>query len=326
MLPQASNMPSGFRILVLLLLISGAVALLISSASAGMGVTISADGDQSYYLGEVVVFRGQNTESESTYLFLTGPNLQEPGVKLTSPSNAVVSGNPDSFTIVKTKPDKTWEYAFYTANLKLDAGTYTIYALSQPKTKNQPDPDAAQVGLIIKKPFIIAEITSPEVDKGQPFTINGTAEGIPTEVQIWIFGENYVFTTKNPVNPDASFTFNGDATMSGKLPTGQNYIIVQHPMQNNQFDIAVSSDYVRNLKLNNGTNLFRITGPGSLQGSDAADALISAFSDTGAYDDTYTVMPFQATDTGGPGQQSHLLYIPVGGLLLVLGIVLWKRN
>ncbi len=56
----------------------------------------------------------------------------------------------DSFTIVKTKPDKTWEYAYYTANLKWGAGTYTIYALSQPKTVDQVDPDAAHVGIALK--------------------------------------------------------------------------------------------------------------------------------------------------------------------------------
>jgi len=56
----------------------------------------------------------------------------------------------------------------------------------------------------------------------------------------------------------------------------------------NQFDFVVSGDYVRNQILNNGTNIFKLTGPGSLQGSDAADALIAAISDQAANDDTYT--------------------------------------
>ena len=68
-------------------------------------------------------------------------------------------------------------------------------------------------------------------------------------------------------------------------------------MQDNKFNIDVSGDYV---KLNNDTNLFKITGPGSLQGSDAADALIAAISDHEAHDDTYTndtytIVPFQVT-------------------------------
>jgi len=336
MLPQGNNNPSGYRILILLLLISGAAALLISCASAGTGITISADGDQSYYLGEKVVLRGQSPDADTVYLFLTGPNLQATGVKLTSPDKAVVSGNPDSFTVVKTKPDKTWEYAFYTANLKLDAGTYTISALSQTKTEDQLGPDAAHVGLILKKPFITAEISPSSVSKGQSFTVKGIAEGIPSAVQIWIIGDNYVFNTTTPVNPDASFTFTGDTQPSGKLPKGQCYLIVQHPMADNQFDFVVSGDYVRNLKLNNGTNVFKLTGPGSLQGSDAADALIAAISDQEANDhtytnDTYTIVPFQVTDaTTVPVQRTTqhapLQYAPLGAIVMVLGIEVWNRH
>ncbi|MDO9325951.1 MAG: hypothetical protein Q7T80_13460 [Methanoregula sp.] len=287
-------------------------AVPVSGSSAGTGVSIAAQGDRSYYLGEKVVFSGHNYDSDSTYLFITGPGLfvTGPGIpndggKLTSPQQEVISGNPDSFTVVKTKPDKSWEYVFYTANLPLDAGTYTVYAVSQPKAKDQLGPAAANAGIILKKPFITTEITPSSVLKGQPFTVKGIAEGMPLVVQIWIIGEAYTYTTKTPVNSDAVFTFNADAAISGKLPVEQNYLIVQHPMQNNQFDIDISGDYVRNLNLNNGTNVFRINGPGSLQGSDAADALITAISDQEAHDktytsDMYTMVPFQVTDARSP--------------------------
>ena len=69
----ASNNPSGFWKMVLLLIIVGAAALMISPVSADTGVTIAAQGDQSYYLGEKVVFSGHNYDSDSTYLFITGP-------------------------------------------------------------------------------------------------------------------------------------------------------------------------------------------------------------------------------------------------------------
>ncbi|MEN6611773.1 MAG: hypothetical protein ABFC24_13105 [Methanoregulaceae archaeon] len=276
------------------------------SSSAGTGVTISADGDHSYYLGEKVILRGQSPDADTVYLFLTGPNLQATGVQLTSPEKAVVSGKPDSFTVVKTKPDKTWEYSFYTANIPFDAGTYSIYAVSQPKAKDPSGSGAANVGIIIKKPFLTANISSPDVVPGQSFTVTGTAEGNPPEVRIWIIGDNYVYSTTTPVNIDGLFTFNADTALSGKLPAGQNYLIVEHPMADNQFDFAVSGDYVRNLKQNNGTNLFRITGPGSLQGSDAVKALISPISDQEAHDhtyanDTYTIVPFQVTASASAG-------------------------
>ena len=310
------------------------------------GVTVSADGDQSYYLGEKVVLRGLSPDADTVYLFLTGPNLQAPGVKLTSPYKAVISENPDSFTVVKTKPDKTWEYAFYTANLKLDAGTYTIFALGQPKAKDQLGPGAANVGMALKKPFITANISSFNIVKGQPFTVTGIAEGIPPEVKIWIIGDAYVYTTKTPVNSDASFTYTADTAISGKLPAGQNYLIVQHPMADNQFDFVVSGDYIRNLKLNNGTNVFRLTGPGSLQGSDAAAAFIAAISDQEANDhtltnDVYTMVPFQITDAGSPTpqataattapvqrttQHAPFQYALFGAIVAVAGIAIWKKH
>jgi hypothetical protein len=347
MLSQGKNNPSGYRILILLLLISGAAALLISCASAGTGITISADGDQSYYLGEKVVLRGQSPDADTVYLILTGPKdvLPAMGAELTSPNRGVVSGNPDSFTLVKTKPDKTWEYAFYTANLKLDAGTYTIYAVNQPEAKDQLGPAAANVGMALKKPFITAEISSSNVVKGQPFTVTGIAEGIPPEVQIWIIGDTFAYTTKTPINSNAFFTFTADAALSGNLTAGKNYLIIQHPMADNQFDFVVSGEYLRNQKLNNGTNVFKLTGPGSLQGSDAADALIAAISDQEADDktltnDMYTIIPFQVTDAGSPTSQAiaattapvqrttqhaPLQYAPVGAIVLILGIAAWKR-
>jgi hypothetical protein len=265
------------------------------------GVTISADGDQSYYLGEKVVLRGLSPDADTVYLFLTGPNLPETGAQLTTPDQGVVSGNPGTFTSVKTQSDKTWTYPWYTSGLMLDAGTYTIYAVGQPNATDQLGPGAANVGIIIKKPFISGAISAPDIVQGQSFTVTGIAEGIPPYVRIWIFSDNYAYTTTTPVRPDATFTFDADAALSGKLPTGQNYLVAEHPMADKQADFVVSGDYIRDLKLIDGTDIFRITGPGSLQGSDAADALIAAISKGEVHDETYTrdtyfLIPFRITD------------------------------
>jgi hypothetical protein len=300
---QNSNNPSGSWKIILLLIMVGTAALMISPASADAGVTIAASGDVSYYQGEKVVFSGRNYDSDTTYLFIEGPEIPKNGGKLTTPRQDVVSGNTGSFAIAPTQADKSWEYVYDTHNLNLGAGTYTIYAVSQPKAKDQLNGvSSAEVGIILKKPFITAEISSYNVVKGLPFTVTGTAvtDGNPSQVQIWIFGDTSVIITKTPVNPDGSFTFTADAALSGKIPEGKNYLIVEHPMADNQSDFVVSGDYVRDQKLNNGTDLFRLTGPGSLQGSNAVDALTAAISDQEANDhsyanDTYTLIPFQVT-------------------------------
>ena len=43
-------------------------------------VTIVAAGNQNYYLGEEVKFSGTNTETQTTYLMITGPNLYVRGI------------------------------------------------------------------------------------------------------------------------------------------------------------------------------------------------------------------------------------------------------
>ena len=301
---QTSNNPYGFWKIILLLIMAGAVVLSLSPVSAEKPfVTIVAQGDQSYYMGEKVVFSGMNTDSDSTYLFIIGPNLAEGGGKLASPNQNATSGIPGSFTLVKTKPDKTWEYTWYTSDVRLDAGTYSVYAVTKPETKDQFNnlTTYGTVGIIYKKPFITGGISPSSVSQGQPFTVSGVAEGIPPNVQIWILGNNYLSKSIESVNStDASYKYIVPGEVTSKFAAGQYFAIVQHPMRYNKFNLDVSGDYV---KLNNDTNIFKITGPGSLQGSDAADALITAISDQEANDktltnDTYTIVPFQVTDTG----------------------------
>jgi hypothetical protein len=327
-----SEKTSRFYKMILLIIIAGTAVVLISPVSAETGVTVSAQGDQSYYLGEEIVLSGSNYDSDFTYLFMTGPGISPVGGKLTSPLQNVTSGDSGSFDRVPTKPDKTWEYTLYTYNLGINPGPYALYAVSQPKTAAQvtaPDNQSARV--IFKKPFITAEITPSAISKGQPFTVTGFAEGNPGAVQAWIIGDNYAFTTTSPTNPDSSFVFNITTQISEKLPAGQWYLIVQHPMQNNQLDIVASGDWVKNLQLNGGSsgsgmNLFRITGAGSLQGHDAAEALIAALNDP-TVDDTYTEIPFVVTaPVQQPTPASPLQYAPFGALVLIGAIILWSRR
>jgi hypothetical protein len=290
--------------MILLLILAGTAVLLMSPAAAETGVTISAQGDHSYYLGEEVILTGTNYDSDFTYLFITGPGISPDGGKLTAPLRNVVSGDPGSFDKVQTQPDKTWEFPFYSYNLGINPGPYVIYAVSQPKTAGQlTRTDTKSVSVIFKKPFITAEIKPSDVIKGQPFTVAGYAEGNPGAVQLWIVGDNYVFNTAVPTGSNQSYVFTSTSQILEKIPKGQSYLIVQHPMQNNQPDITRSGDWVQSVQSggsspNGGTNLFRIAGAGSLQGRDAAEALIAALNDP-KVDDTYTEIPLYVTDYSG---------------------------
>jgi len=301
----ASNNPLGFWKMILLLIVAGTVVLSLSPVSAEKPVvTIVAQGDQSYYMGETVVFAGTNTDSDSTYLFITGPNLPNNGGNLASPDQDTVSGNHGSFTLVKTKPDKTWEYTWYTSDLRLDAGSYTVYAVTKPETKDQFNDltTYGTVSIIYKKPFLMTAISPKPFLKGQPFTVNGYAEGDPSAVQIWILGNNFFSLITVPVDKDALYTFTADAEFSNKLAAGDYYLIAEHPMADYRFDFTFNGEYVTVMEDNTTINLFKVRGPGSLQGKDAAEALVFALSENEHRNetlarDTHAIVAFSVGET-----------------------------
>lgn len=275
-------------------------------------VTIVAAGDQSYYLGEEIKFSGTNTETYKTYLLLIGPNLPQYGAQIASQdprNNAVTNNDATTFKVVDVNGDNTWSWKWGTASYALDAGTYTIYAISQPSdTQSSHLTNAAYgtVSVIIKKPFVSATASQSTVAKGDKVFITGTAEGDPSSVSIWIMGKNYAAVNTESVNSDSSFSYEIKQETTKGLSSGQYFVVVQHPMQNKQFDVYLSSTasgtadygYVLNRLLvasgstsTAGSHIFKLLGSNSLQGSDAAEALAEGINDANV-DDTYTKLQF----------------------------------
>jgi trimeric autotransporter adhesin len=271
-------------------------------------VTITAAGDQSYYLGEEIKFSGTNTESYWTYLFIIGPNLPEYGAQIQKddPRNWKVLDQIEStFKKISVMSDNTWSWKWGTSNVALDAGTYTIYALAAPRDKVPADISKTAYGtvsIIIKKPFVSATASQSTVAKGDKLFVTGTAEGKPGPgVAIWVLGKNKVLYATESVNADASFSYELTQDTTRDLASGQYFIVVQHPMQNDRFDIVrdgpfppATDVWVKNLQLVTATNtarIFKIEGGGSLQGTDAAEALVQGINDPNV-DDTYTKLQF----------------------------------
>jgi hypothetical protein len=128
---------------------------------AGKGyVTIVAAGNQSYFLGDEIPFSGTNTETYKTYLFITGPNLPEQGSQIHHPDPRhwpVEDNNTATFKAMDVNGDHTWSWKWGTANYALDAGVYTIYAVSKPYDKNHLENAAyGTVSIIIKRPIVPA--------------------------------------------------------------------------------------------------------------------------------------------------------------------------
>jgi trimeric autotransporter adhesin len=167
-------------------------------------VTVVAAGDQSYYLGQEVKLSGTNSETDTVYMFITGPNLPSVGGTLIDPRARVIDGDPFSFTTASVLDDNTWEYKWQTSNLNIDAGTYTVYAVATPNDRdNLGNTQYSTVSIIVKKPFVSAVASQSTVAAGDKFYIRGVAQGQPSVgIAIWTLGKNYAKydTTTVPSN------------------------------------------------------------------------------------------------------------------------------
>jgi trimeric autotransporter adhesin len=264
----------------------------ISVTVAKGGVTIVAAGSQVYYLGEEIKLSGTNTESDTTYFFMVGPNLNSNGVGLIITDVGVTSSG-GQFEDAVVQSDDTYKYDWQTSALDLDAGTYTIYAVSQPVDKSDLGTAAyGSTSVTIKKPFVSATVSQPTIAKGDRVYVEGTAEGNPSSVAIWILGKNYNKVASQTVDSDSTYKYEITQADTADLASGQYFIVVQHPMQNAAFDVYQDGQYVyKNTGSGDPLSIFKLEGSGSLQGSDAAEALIQAINDPNI-DDTYTKLNF----------------------------------
>jgi PKD repeat protein len=223
------------------------------------------------YLGETVRLYGTNSDSKWTYLFITGPCQSCAGENM-EVTKTVVNGVASTFTVVPVKSDGTWEYYWYTRNLQIDLGQYTIYASSMPNDapalEGVPCHDCSDVAISCaawtKKPFTFLEPTitadiNPKILKivccaPTSIIVSGEAAGLRGEaigqayntvpLGIWVFGENkvaglkYWFDTVYVDCPTGQFSYDLSTYIDTLgLQPGTYKVIVQHPMYNHRLDI-----------------------------------------------------------------------------------------
>ncbi|MCX6683389.1 MAG: hypothetical protein NTZ37_01475 [Methanoregula sp.] len=136
--------------------------------------------------------------------------------------------------------------------------------------------------------------SSSSIANGDPVSIRGIATGHPQNgLQIWVIGYNYVKIDTVQVNADNTYSYEMKSSDTQDLASGQYLVIIQHPMMNGQFDIVYDpgTGSVINRQLGDGTVIFQLTGPGSLQTPDAGSALLRAINNQNI-DDSFTTVSF----------------------------------
>ncbi|MDE2443600.1 MAG: hypothetical protein O0X49_04380, partial [Methanocorpusculum sp.] len=254
------------------------------------GLTIATtDSGRSYYLGQEIKLTGTNTDSDTTYLFLTGPNLNPAGISLDGTG---------TFSKAPVSSDNTWTYTWDTGSSGLDIGTYTIYAVGSKSDKFQlAGTQYATLSIQLRQPDLSIGTTSLTAAKGDYIHIAGTASGSPAGVAIFIFGTNYYQRITTPVD---NGRYDYKMYLPESMSSGQYYIIVEHPMYDGKFGIIQINSGDQTIlaipSVNGGTqSSFVVEGPNRLQGSQAANALIQMLNSP-YIDDLYTTMKLTVQD------------------------------
>lgn len=268
-------------------------------AEAG-SVTITTSGTGTYYIGDEITFSGTCTDGDTVYLFMTGPNLNANGANLTYPGS-VRKGDSRTFTVASVDSDDTWLYKWNTAGLFLDAGSYTFYAVSEPRGKDDLSGARYATTLVnLRNGYVTASVSSTAVTRGDRLTISGVAMGSPDNVFVWIFGKNYygapgeLNVRSVSVESDGSFEVKLESLETEEFAAGQYFVVVQHPMGASVvpvpgFESAGSIHWDSSgLITGSGINLMKLTG---LQAPAAATALINAL-DSPNIPDTYVKLTF----------------------------------
>ena len=123
-----------------------------------------------YAIGSTVELSGAAPGTNKVYLFVTGPNLPSAGAKLSNPSVAAVTDDPDTF-VSRSVSNGRWSYKWQTSG-RLDAGTYTIFAVDRPANRySLSDASYSTYTVTLGRPSMTAGISGGT---------SGTA--LPTEV------------------------------------------------------------------------------------------------------------------------------------------------
>ncbi|MDD1653418.1 MAG: hypothetical protein LUQ64_02615 [Methanomicrobiales archaeon] len=89
-----------------------------------------------FQIGEPVTFSGLNTESDTTYLFLVGPGLDELGTMLSNTEKLARDDHVDSAPV---GDGRVWRYTWDTsaAGVDLSEGNFVVYAATRPTDKSE---------------------------------------------------------------------------------------------------------------------------------------------------------------------------------------------
>ena len=251
---------------------------------------ITAETDaEAYYIGNDVTITGTSTAGDKVYFYIAGTN-----VPFQALDSNILNGTIDGSAYEKAVKNGKFKYEIDGDVFnKLDAGTYTVYVAADGlKTAvNQLD-TYTTVALVLKQPFISVTDAPSVAVQGTKYKVTGTAEAA-SSIQYYVFGTNFFGNNSANVKEGSfkiEFTVN-----AADMDAGQYFMVVQHPMYDEKFNIWVDGTEIKLAETKNGavdeanaTVLFDVK---DRQRANAAEALCQAL-DTENIDDMYVKLSF----------------------------------
>jgi len=192
----------------------------ISSTTDTMSIAYRGSGG--FFIGNTIIFDGNNSVGNVTVLRLTGSGLPAEGVPLYD-----LNGEPGSGNSVDVNPDGTWRFIWYTSNIKgiekLQTLRYTVTAMDLARPEN-----VAATSVYLRKPEFSIIAQPDTVKSGEYVQLVGNAEnGISTvKIEVTDLSGNIMGTYESAVSASGYFN-NG---FHANLPLGQYYITITNPV------------------------------------------------------------------------------------------------
>ncbi|MBP2133479.1 hypothetical protein J2128_001433 [Methanomicrobium sp. W14] len=311
-----------------------------------------------YCLGDRIPIKGTlgaSAKSDTTvYFYITGPNLNSNGAKPSSPDTAVVDGDNSTFDYVSVSKGQT-DFTFYwdTSKTGLSSGTYTVFATVTPGGYDSREVSETDAEDCTDVDLNDASINVLFPDEAPGFFAQGdhivsiwSARGSPARnqytgtIRYYIIGNNFRYAgyTNFPLLKTDSSSVSVDQldemaetndfpgysgldlgrSFSNAMGKGTYYVVYQHPMNNQVFDLYPSEGNSYNGTI---TKLVTTTGKtidlSGLQVNAALNAITEAI-DSPSIDDSYVTQEF---DIEKPSiRLSPVLYAEVGNSIEIKGV------
>lgn len=206
-------------------------------------ITISMQGDGSYYLGDTIKFSGISTCSETPFIYLYVRSAQKheayvPLNNLPTPDDTHTSKNRKPATIgIPVLKDYTWLYTWDLSKWvdRLDTGQYLIVAVNKPLARGMleipEDMVSCKASLYLKQPYLACIPSSTKFIQGLPYYIQGTVITQRKFLTLWVCSQTkFIQQLQIPINNDQTYFY--DLTDLNKvLQNGKQYFgIIQMPI------------------------------------------------------------------------------------------------